>query len=177
VSTRKILGAGAIAAVLVAGGLWAGTSIAGNDGEPQASGKVLIAEPIVAQPAQRQAGTGAKGKKRKKPIVRYFQAAVATVPPEGQGIVQPISCPPGQGEPIAAGAQTTVGLVINYLSRINPETQAPDLLRGRRGHQRLEPGGLRRARRGAVREERQGRLRPVAAFCARARTRSARGRS
>jgi hypothetical protein len=123
VSTRKILGAGAIAAVLVAGGLWAGTSIAGNDGEPQASGKVLIAEPIVAQPAQRQAGTGAKGKKRKRPIVRYFQAAVATVPPEGQGIVQPISCPPGQGEPIAAGAQTTVGLVINYLSRINPETQ------------------------------------------------------
>jgi hypothetical protein len=124
VSTRKIFGGGAIAAILVAGGLWAGTSIAGNDGEPQASGEVLMAEPIVAEPAKGQAGTAAKGKKKKKkPTVRYFQAAVATVPPEGQGIVQPISCPPGQGEPIAAGAQTTVGLVINYLSRINPETQ------------------------------------------------------
>jgi hypothetical protein len=122
-SARKILGGGAAAAVLLAGGVLAGTSIAGNDGESRATSDVVVAEPLVAAPVNRAADPAAKGKKRKKPTVRYFQASVATVPPEGGGIVQPITCPPGQGEPIAAGAQTTVGLVVNYLSRINPETQ------------------------------------------------------
>lgn len=122
-STPKILGGGTIAVALLAGGVLAGTTIAGNDGEPQATGEVAVAEPIVAAPVAREAAAAAKGKRKKKPTVRYFQASVATVPPEGGGVVQPITCPPGQGEPIAAGAQTTIGLVINYLSRINPETQ------------------------------------------------------
>jgi hypothetical protein len=123
-SARKIIGGGVVAAALAAGGVVAGTSIAGNDGAPQTTGAVIVAEPIVAQPAKREpTSSAARKKKRKKPTVRYFQASAATIPPEGGGIVQPITCPPGQGEPIAAGAQTTVGLVVNYLSRIHPQTQ------------------------------------------------------
>jgi hypothetical protein len=119
---KRYFTGGAVAVALVAAGVLAGTSIAGGDGEPRTVDEVVVAEPIVAEPAANRAGTAAK-KKRKKPTIRYFQAAVATVPPEGGGIVQPIVCPRRQGEPIAAGAQTTVGLVVNYLSRINPETQ------------------------------------------------------
>jgi hypothetical protein len=123
---RKVLGSIGAAALIGAGAI-AATSIAGNDGEPRQLAGPQQAAPLTAErPAGPAAGAAAKRgkKKRKKPTIQTFYAAVATVPPEGGGLVQPVICPRGRGEPIGGGARTSQGLVINYLSRINPQSGA-----------------------------------------------------
>lgn len=114
-----------LSAMLIAAGVFAAVSIAGADkGEVQdARPKILKPVTAVANPdGSVDRAASAKRKSKKKPTIQYFYAPVVTVPPEGLGVVQALRCPKGKGEPIAAGAQTSVGIVISYLSRIKPGT-------------------------------------------------------
>ena len=57
-----------------------------------------------------------------------LMSRTSLVPPEeGGGVVQPIRCPRGAGNPIAGGARTAQGIVVAYLSRARPDNgRTPD---------------------------------------------------
>jgi hypothetical protein len=55
-------------------------------------------------------------------VIDVFYARDDIVPANGAGVVQPIRCPRGAGNPIAGGARTSDGIVIAYLSRAHPDT-------------------------------------------------------
>lgn len=119
---RRIIG-GLIAAALVGAGLVAGTSLAGGGNQRDLAEPVVVS-PIVADRTSPAGTVEAAGKKRraKKPLIQYFYASDFTALEPGQALVQPISCPRGKGEPIAAGGQTTLGVSIVSLSRVLPGT-------------------------------------------------------
>lgn len=121
--SKKAIAAGATA--LVVAGAFAAISIAGSDrtvSDPRV--KVLRPVTAVANPDGRAGDSAARTSKsrKKKPTIQFFYARTATVPPEQGGVVQALRCPKGKGEPIAGGAQTSEGIVISYLSRINPSS-------------------------------------------------------
>jgi hypothetical protein len=118
---KRIIGAAA-GVVLIAGGMLAGISLAGSDkaGEPRAVAAPAVLEPITGVPAR---GAQARAGKRRKPTIDFFYSRQPIVPPDGAGVVQPIRCPRGAGEPVAGGAWTAQGIVIAYLSRSHPQTR------------------------------------------------------
>lgn len=117
---RNRITAGTAAAALIATGVLAGASLADRDGIGAAR---ETAQPTVADPTTALARDGSRASGRRRgPVIDFFYAQNATVPPEGGGLVQPIKCPRGAGNPIAGGARTAVGIVVSYLSRVNPQT-------------------------------------------------------
>ena len=113
---RIILGAAGLA--LTATTAFAAVSLAGGGaaGEARDAAPTVVAKPSVAREAGAviRAGGGA--------TIQSFYFAAATVPPEGGGAVQGARCPRRAGKPISGGASTSEGIVISYLSRIDPES-------------------------------------------------------
>jgi hypothetical protein len=122
---RKLMMAAAAGAVLGAGVL-ATISLAGSGeiGEPRET-----AAPVIAKPITGVARRGAVERGRRRgPTIDFFYSRANLVPPEeGGGVVQPIRCPRGAGNPIGGGARTAQGIVVAYLSRARPDNgRTPD---------------------------------------------------
>ena len=104
----------------------AGISLAGSGGigEPRETAAPVVAEPVTGVA---RGGTVERGR-RGGPTIDFFYSRADLVPEaEGGGIVQPIRCPRGAGNPIGGGARTGEGIVIAYLSRAHPATgRTPD---------------------------------------------------
>ena len=121
---RKLMMAAAGAAVL-GGGALAAISLAGPDGigEPRKTVAPVIAKPVTGVAR----GDVAERGRRRGPTIDFFYSRAEVVPENGQGVVQPIRCPRGAGNPIAGGARTAQGIVVAYLSRARPDNgRTPD---------------------------------------------------
>jgi hypothetical protein len=125
---RKRMMLGAAGAALLAGAALAGMSLAEPDGigEPRAVADVVVAAPVTGV-AARATDSPRGTRRRPRPTIDFFYARNDLVPPDGGGLVQPIRCPRRAGNPIGGGARTAQGIVVSYLSRVNPVTGAtPD---------------------------------------------------
>jgi hypothetical protein len=113
--------AAAVGAALVAAGTLAGMSIAGSNGvgEPRDALAPVVAKPVTGVPGRE---TAARGGRRRGPVIDFFYARDAVIPDDLEGLVQPIRCPRGAGQPIGGGARTGEGIVVAYLSRAHPST-------------------------------------------------------
>ncbi len=120
--TKSLIAAGALA--LLAVGIFAGVSLAGGNGPSHERTKVLKPVTAVATPPAGAASRVAAKPKHhaSKPTIQYFFASKRTIPAEGSGVVTALRCPKSAGEPIGGGAGTQQGIVISYLSRVNPQT-------------------------------------------------------
>ena len=123
---RKRMMLGAAGAALLAAGALAGMTLADPEGigAPREVADVVVAAPVTgvaARPTDRPRGARAR---RPRPTIDFFYARNDLVPPEQGGLVQPIRCPRRAGNPVGGGARTAQGIVISYLSRVNPATGA-----------------------------------------------------
>jgi hypothetical protein len=121
---RKLMLAAAGGVVLGAGVLTA-ISVAGSDGIGEARETVapVIAKPITGVARRDAVERGGRG----GPTIDFFYSRTSLVPENGEGVVQPIRCPRGAGNPIAGGARTGQGIVVAYLSRARPDNgRTPD---------------------------------------------------
>jgi hypothetical protein len=117
---RKLTTTALVGVALVGAGAFAGLTLAGPSGvgEPREVAETVVAKPVTGVPGR---ATQARARKR-GPTIDFFYARDDIVPADGGGLVQPLRCPRGAGQPIGGGARTGTGIVIAYLSRAHPTT-------------------------------------------------------
>lgn len=110
---RKLaLGAGLMAfgGIATVGGI----AIAGTESDRELE-RTVVAEPITAT----EPGPITRGKNT--PVIQTFYAQDLVTPPEGGGVVLGLQCPKNAGGAIGGGAATQEGIVVSYLSQLNPD--------------------------------------------------------
>jgi hypothetical protein len=118
---RKLTMAAIAGLALAGAGTFAGLTLAGPGagGESREVAEAAVAHPVTGVPGR---DAQARGGGRRGPTIDFFYAREDIVPADGGGLVQPLRCPRGAGQPIAGGARTGNGIVIAYLSRAHPTT-------------------------------------------------------
>ncbi len=120
---RKKTVASVVALALAGAGGFAAAGIAGGD-QTGAERTVL---PTVDAVGSAEAGVSVRAsrpaararRRAKTPLIQHFYAPQPLVPPDDSGRVQGLRCP-GGFQPIGGAAQTSIGIVLSYLSRRNP---------------------------------------------------------